>query len=139
MPISARNPRRARLTVTLAGIAVAVLGGILWLVGDDNNVDAEFRLEQNSSAVWGRVLDYESTQEDAYAAAEDDKSSAETQMTFGIILAVMGLAVVGSRWLISTVPAPVKVPVAAVLTPEQQGQAIAMYLEAQRQQNMKEQ
>ncbi|MEU9370493.1 hypothetical protein [Streptomyces avermitilis] len=139
MPISARNPRRARLTVTLAGIAVAVLGGILWLVGDDNNVDAEFRLEQNSSAVWGRVLDYESTQEDAYAAAEDDKSSAETQMTFGIILAVMGLAVVGSRWLISTVPAPVKVPVAAVLTPEQQGEAIAMYLEAQRQQNMKEQ
>ncbi|MFB9577855.1 hypothetical protein, partial [Streptomyces yanii] len=43
MPISARNPRRARLVVTLAGFAVALLGGILWLVGDNNQVTGSNR------------------------------------------------------------------------------------------------
>ncbi|WUD72114.1 hypothetical protein OG937_10650 [Streptomyces sp. NBC_00510] len=134
MSIAVTDPRRNRRILTLAGLALAVLGGIIWLIGDDNNVDAEFRLEQNSSAVWGRVLDFESTQEDEYAAAEEDKSSAETQMTFGIVLGALGLALFGSRWLITPTPAPAKPTATAtpLLTPEQQAQAIEMYLEAQK-------
>ncbi|MFF0836709.1 MULTISPECIES: hypothetical protein [unclassified Streptomyces] len=138
MLISARNPGRARLTVTLAGIAVAILGGILWLVGDNNQVTGTNGMDINSSAAWNDVVGYVSDETDAYEAARDLRDTGETQMTWGIVLAVAGLAGVGSRWLISTSPAPVKVPVAAVLTPEQQGQAIAMYLEAQRQQNQTE-
>jgi hypothetical protein len=134
MAITARNPRRTRLTVTLAGLALTLCGGILWLIGDNNNVNAENRLDQNSSAVWGRVLDYESTQEGAFAAAESDKASAETQMTIGIVLAGLGLVTIGSRWLIQAAPVTTKTPAGGNLTPKQEQQAIAMYLEAQRRQ-----
>lgn len=130
MPISTRNPRRARLTITLAGLAVAILGGILWLVGDENEVTGSNRMDLNSSAVWGDILGYESTQADEYDAAKEQRDTGETQMSWAIVLAVLGLAVVGSRWLISPTPAPAK-PAAVMLTPEQQQQAITMYLEAQ--------
>ncbi|MGW1092469.1 hypothetical protein ACWD4L_41125 [Streptomyces sp. NPDC002596] len=131
MPISARNPRRARLVVTLAGFAVALLGGILWLVGDNNQVTGSNRMDINSSAAWNDVVGYRSDQTDAFEAGRDLRDTGETQMTWGIILALLGLATVGSRWLISTTPAPAK-PTAVMLTPEQQEQAIAMYLDAQK-------
>lgn len=131
MAISTRNPRRARLTVTLAGLAIAILGGILWLVGDNNEVTGSNRMDINSSAAWNDVVGYRSDQTDEYESGQGLRDTGESQMTWGIILAVLGLATVGSRWLISPTPAPAK-PTAAMLTLEQQEQAIAMYLEAQK-------
>ncbi|MEU8829306.1 hypothetical protein [Streptomyces sp900116325] len=131
MAISVRNPRRARLIATLAGLAVAVLGGVLWLVGDNNEVTGSNRMDINSSAAWNDVVGYRSDQTSKYESGRDLRDTGESQMTWGIILAVMGLAAVGSRWLISPTPAPAK-PTEAKLTPEQQEQAIAMYLEAQK-------
>ncbi|MFF5338450.1 hypothetical protein [Streptomyces sp. NPDC013181] len=130
MPVSARNPRRARLVVTLVGLAVVILGGILWLVGDENEVTGSSRMDLNSSATWGEVLGYASDRADEYDAAKELRDTGETQMSWGVVLAVLGVAAIGSRWLISPTPAPAK-PAAIMLTPEQQQQAIAMYLEAQ--------
>jgi hypothetical protein len=130
--ITAHNPGRTRLAVTLAGLAIAALGGILWLVGEDNNVKAANRIDMNSGAAWGEVLGYNDDRGPALAAAEADKSSAETQMTFGIVLAVAGLLTAGSRWLIQPAAASSTVPAAVKLTPEQEEQAIAMYLEARK-------
>ncbi|GAA3484808.1 hypothetical protein [Streptomyces yanii] len=88
-------------------------------------------MDINSSAAWNDVVGYRSDQTDAFEAGRDLRDTGETQMTWGIILALLGLATVGSRWLISTTPAPAK-PTAVMLTPEQQEQAIAMYLDAQK-------
>lgn len=137
MAITARNPRRARLIVTLAGIALILIGIPVWGTGDIDRGVAEVGIEHNSSSAWGDILGFDSTQDADYAAAMDDKESAESQMTFGIILIVLGAALVGSRWLIRPAPAvTLSKPVgpSAMLTPEQQEQAIAMYLEAQKRQ-----
>ncbi|MET8129515.1 hypothetical protein ABZV67_40370 [Streptomyces sp. NPDC005065] len=131
MTISVRNPRRARLIVTLASLAVALLGGILWLVGDNSQATGSNDMDINSSAAWNDAVGYRSDQTDAFEAGRDLRDTGESQMTWGIVLAVLGLATVGSRWLISPTPAPAK-PTAVMLTPEQQEQAIAMYLEAQK-------
>ncbi|MFF3359529.1 hypothetical protein ACFYWN_44810 [Streptomyces sp. NPDC002917] len=131
MSIPTRNPRRARLVATLAGLAVAILGGVLWLVGDNNEVTGSNRMDINSSAAWNDVVGYRSDQTDEFESGRDLRDTGESQMTWGIVLAVVGLAAVGSRWLISPAPTPAK-PAPAKLTPEQQEQAIAMYLEAQR-------
>jgi hypothetical protein len=140
MAITAQNPRRARLIATLAGIALGILGGIVWLIGDDNKVQGSNSMVVNSVATWGDLLDYSTDQDDDLAAAQDQYDRGETQTTFGIAFTVIGLAVVGARWLIKAAPAAAKAPAAATLTPEQEKQAIAMYLEArQRQQNTTEQ
>ncbi|MFG3369644.1 hypothetical protein ACGF0K_32385 [Streptomyces sp. NPDC048156] len=100
MAVIVENPRRTRLILALAGLAVAVLGGILWLIGDDNHVQGSNSMVVHSAAAWGDVLGY-STDEDAeMAAAQDQYDTGETQMTVGIVLAIAGLAVFGSRWRI---------------------------------------
>lgn len=53
-------------------------------------------------------------------------------MTFGIVPALLGPAVVGSRWAIKPASAAVTTQAAATLTPEQREQAMVMYLEAQK-------
>lgn len=100
MAITARNPRQARLITTLAGLALAILGGILWLIGDDNHATGTNRADINSASAWGDVLGFDSDQDAAYAAAQDQIDTGDTQMTIGVVLAVAGAAVVGSRWLI---------------------------------------
>lgn len=133
MPLTARNPRRARLVVTLAGLAVSILGGVLWLVGDSNEVTGANGMDMSSSAAWNGVVDgFESDQTSAYEEARDQKEAGESQMTWGVTLGVLGLALVASRWLIQSA-APSK-PTTAVgtLTPEEQEQAVAMYLEARK-------
>ncbi|MEU9578803.1 hypothetical protein [Streptomyces chilikensis] len=100
MHIAASNPRRARLVATLAGIALTILGGVLWLIGDDNESIGSQGMVNFSSATWGDVLGYDSGEDAEFEAARDQQETGETQMTMGIILMVAGLAVVGSRWLI---------------------------------------
>lgn len=143
MAITARNPRRARLAVTLAGTALTLTGIPVWGVGDMNSTTADQKMISNSAGYWGQVQGFDSGQEDDYNAAVAEKEAAETQANFGIGLIVLGLVLVGSRWLIK--PKPAVTPgtpagqAAATLTPEQQEQAIAMYLDAQqRQQNTDE-
>jgi hypothetical protein len=134
MPITARNPRRARLAVTLAGLVVAVVGIILWGTGETAKGVAETRMDMNSASSWGDTLGFDSDQDADYAAAVSDRDGADTQMTFGIIVILLGVALVGSRWFITAAPtvALAKPTSAATLTPAQQEQAIAMYLEAQK-------
>jgi len=136
MPISTRNPRRARLTVTLAGIALTLTGIPVWGVGDMNSMTADQKMINSSAGYWGQVEGFDSGQEDEYNAAVAEKDAAETQANFGIGLIVLGVVLVGSRWLIKpklAVPsAALAGQAAATLTPEQQEQAIAMYLEAQK-------
>jgi hypothetical protein len=141
--ITARNPRRARLAVTLAGIALTLTGIPVWGVGDMNSTTADQKMINNSAGFWGPAVGFHSGQEDEYHAAAAEKDAAETQANFGIGLIVLGAVLVGSRWLIK--PTPAGTPgtpagqAAATLTPEQQEQAIAMYLDAQkRQQNTDE-
>jgi hypothetical protein len=129
MPITARNPRRTRLIVTLAGIAVGILGGVLWLMGDTNEVTGTNGMDMNSSAAWNGITDgFESDQTSAYEEARDQKEAGESQMTWGITFGILGLALAASRWLIQ----PAVAAAAGTLPPEQQEQAIAMYLEAQK-------
>lgn len=130
MAITARNPRRARLVVTLAGLALTVLGIVLWGTGDMDKVSAESEMQNNSASSWGDVFGYETDQDAEYAQAVSDRDSAETQMTFGIVVVVLGLALVGSRWLIK--PATASAGQGVRLTKEQEEQAIALYLEAQK-------
>ncbi|NYV76580.1 hypothetical protein [Streptomyces sp. UH6] len=100
MPVTARDPGRARLVVTLAGAALALLGGVLWLIGDENKVTGANRVQLNGSAAWGEVLGFESDQAAAYEAAREQVDTGETQMGAGVVLVVVGLAAVGSRRLI---------------------------------------
>ncbi|MGW4725464.1 hypothetical protein [Streptomyces sp. NPDC004291] len=71
MAATARNPRRARLIATLVGLALTLLGGILWLVGDDNKVTGTNRADMNSASAWGDVLGFDSDQDAAYTAAQE--------------------------------------------------------------------
>ncbi|MDF6023061.1 hypothetical protein [Streptomyces sp. JH34] len=134
MPISARNPGRARLTVTLLGLAIAVTGLITWGDGDVDYTGAQQQQINASASAWGDVLGFDSTSDEDMALADQHLHDAESQKTFGIVLGVFGLALVGARWLIQPAPAvtTAKSPAEATLTPEQQQQAIDMYLEAQR-------
>ncbi|MFJ7131016.1 hypothetical protein [Streptomyces sp. NPDC098101] len=100
MSITARNPRRTRLLTTLAGLAVTLLGGILWLIGDDNKATGTNRADMNSASTWGDVLGFDSDQDAAHAAAREQVDTGQTQMTAGTVLAVVGLALVGTRWII---------------------------------------
>jgi hypothetical protein len=100
MPVTTGNPRRARLVVTLTGAALALLGGILWLVGDTNEVAGSNGMELHSSAAWGEVLGFRSDEEAQFDAAREQAETGETQTTVGVVLMVAGLAAVGSRWLI---------------------------------------
>jgi hypothetical protein len=100
MAITARNPRRARLTVTLAGIILVLIGIPLWGTGDMDRGLAEQRQVENSSGYWGQTLGFDSSDEDAYNQAVADADSAETRMHFGIAMMILGVALVGSRWLI---------------------------------------
>ncbi|MFF8299617.1 hypothetical protein ACF07M_30215 [Streptomyces globisporus] len=133
MPLTARNPRRARLVVTLAGLAVGILGGVLWLVGDSNEVTGANGMDMSSSAAWNGVVDgFESDQTSAYEEARDQKEAGESQMTWGVVLGVLGLALVASRWLIQSAAPSKPTTAAGTLTPEEQEQAVAMYLKAQK-------
>lgn len=90
------NPR---LFLTLAGLALAALGGVLWLVGDDKEVSGANAMDLHHSAVWGEVLGYQSTEADAYADAKDEKKTGEALQTTGAALALAGAAVFGTRFL----------------------------------------
>jgi hypothetical protein len=100
MPITTGDPRRARTIVTLTGMALTLLGGILWLVGDTNEVTGSNGMELHSSAAWGEVIGFQSDEEAEFDAAREQMETGETQMTVGVVLMVVGLAAVGSRWLI---------------------------------------
>ncbi|MET7370858.1 hypothetical protein ABZS61_34395 [Streptomyces sp. NPDC005566] len=132
MPITAGNPRRARLIVTLTGLAIAILGIILWGTGDIDRGVAEVSISNASSSTWGDITGFDSDQDGDMAIAQSDLDSAKTQMAFGIGLLILGLALTASRWRIQPAVTPKVAPAAATLTPEQQEQAIAMYLEAQK-------
>jgi sulfite exporter TauE/SafE len=100
MAITARNPRRARLTVTLAGIILVLVGIPLWGTGDMDQIAAEQEQINNSAGYWGQEIGFDSSDEDAYNQAVADADSAETRMYFGIAMMILGVALVGSRWLI---------------------------------------
>ncbi|MGW6144306.1 hypothetical protein [Streptomyces sp. NPDC055140] len=134
MAITARNPRRARLAVTLAGIILVLVGIPLWGTGDMDQMTAEQEQINNSAGYWGQEIGFDSGEEDAYNAAVADAQSAETRMNIGIVMMVLGLVTIGSRWLIRAAPPAMRASAGGKLTPEQEQQAIAMYLEAQRRQ-----
>ncbi|MFL5993508.1 MAG: hypothetical protein ACJ736_04185 [Streptomyces sp.] len=134
MSITARNPRRARLAITPAGLAVAVVGVIVWGTGETAKGVAETRMGMNSASSWGDTLGFDSDQGADYGAAVSDRDSASAQMTFGIVVILLGVALIGSRWFITAAPAVTlaKPAVEATLTPAQREQAIAVYLEGQK-------
>lgn len=92
--------RGPRLFLTLAGLALAAVGGIVWLVGDDKEVTGANGMELHSSAVWGEVLGYASTEADDYAEAKDLKETGENLQTAGIIFAVLGAGLFAARFAI---------------------------------------
>jgi hypothetical protein len=97
--------RKKRLVVTLVGIALMLAGGVLWLVGDDNEVSGRNGMMLHSSAAWGEVLGFESDEKDEFAAAEEKLETGEAQQTAGIILAVIGAGAFVSRWAVRPGPA----------------------------------
>ena len=92
--------RRPRLLVTLAGLALAIIGGIVWLVGDSNQVDGEFGMERYSSSSWGDVLGFDSDQDAQFAAAVEQKDTGDSQVIVGTCLMIVGAGLVVSRWFI---------------------------------------
>ncbi|MFD7942542.1 hypothetical protein [Streptomyces sp. NPDC059744] len=132
MSITARNPRRARFAVTTAGVLFVLTGIAAWGTGDIASGVADVAMDNTSNSAWGDALAFDSDQDDDYPAAVADKDSAETQKTLGVVLAILGLALVTSRWGIRPAPSATKTQAAATFTPEQQEQAMAMYLEARK-------
>jgi hypothetical protein len=104
MAITARNPRRARLALTLTGLTLTVTGIVLWGTGDTDKMTAETRMDL-SSAPWGEVLGYQSTDQAEYDKAVQDRDNANDQANLGIGVACLGVALVGSRWLVQAAPA----------------------------------
>lgn len=92
--------RQRRLLFTVCGLVLAACGGIFWLVGDENSVTGDNRMDIHSSAAWGKVLGYQSTDEKDYDDAKILKEKGESQKTIGITLAVVGLAVFSTRFTI---------------------------------------
>ncbi len=92
--------RRPRLIVTLAGLALAIIGGIVWLVGDSNQVDGEFGMERYSSSSWGDVLGFDSDQDAQFAAAVEQKDTGDSQVIVGTCLMIVGAGLVATRWFI---------------------------------------
>lgn len=96
----ARNQRRTRLTLTLAGLALAAIGLITYGNGSIAAGAAEQAIIGASAESWDAVLDADGIRSGSMAEAQAAKSDAESQMTFGVVLGVAGLALAGSRWLI---------------------------------------
>lgn len=85
MPTSQR-----RLLFTLGGLALIIAGGTFWLVGDENSVTGDNRMDIHSSAVWGEVLNYESTEKKDYDDAKILKEKGENQKNTGASLFAVG-------------------------------------------------
>ncbi|QDN94975.1 hypothetical protein FNV58_01185 (plasmid) [Streptomyces sp. RLB1-9] len=82
-----------RLFCTLGGLALIIVGGIFWLVGDENSVTGDNRMDLHSAAVWGEVLNYESTEKKDYDDAKILKEKGENEKTTGLALVAFGAVV----------------------------------------------
>ncbi|WP_099965352.1 SHOCT domain-containing protein [Streptomyces sp. JV178] len=108
--------RRARLALTLLGLAIATIGLIIYIPASIDSSTADQQAIDSSAADWAEVLDYEASQEtrDAAFEAEQDKRIAEEDKTFGLVLIGLGAAVVASRWAVrpadAATPAPLTAP-----------------------------
>jgi hypothetical protein len=92
--------RRTRLIVTLTGLAIAIIGAIVWLVGDENQVSGANRMDMYSSSSWGDVLGFDSDQDAQFAAAVEQKDTGDSQVIVGTCLMIVGVGVFLSRWFI---------------------------------------
>lgn len=86
--------RNTRTVFTLAGLTMALAGGVFWLVGDENEVSGRNGMILHSEASWGEVLGFESDEEAEFAAAKEKLETGETQQTVGILLGVVGAGTV---------------------------------------------
>lgn len=113
MPIRVTNPRRTKLTVTVAGPLLALGGLILLGVGDMHALAAEQAAINASGADWGDVLGYDADPEVKEAArqAREDADWADTEENLGIAGMVAGGLLFGSRWLIQPRVTPTVAPV----------------------------
>lgn len=108
--------RRARLALTLLGLAIATIGLIIYIPASIDSSTADQQAIDSSAADWAEVLDYEASQDtrDAAFEAEQDKRIAEEDKTFGLVLIGLGAAVAASRWAVrpadAATPAPLTPP-----------------------------
>jgi hypothetical protein len=83
---------RALLVLGLVGL---LLGGGLWLWGEDQKIKAEGRLESNIGGSILNTIDpsnpYGQESADEADEASDDVSAAETKMTAGTVIAVLSV------------------------------------------------
>ncbi|MCP9997957.1 SHOCT domain-containing protein [Streptomyces werraensis] len=107
--------RRARLALTLIGLAIATIGLIIYIPASIDSSTADQAAIDNSASDWSEILDYEASQEaeDAAFEAAMDKRMAEEDKTFGLVLIVLGAAVVASRWAVRPAAAAAPAPRAA--------------------------
>ena len=94
--------RRARLALTLAGLAIAVTGIIIWGQADIDSGVADQAATNASAADHAEVLGFETdyqTREDRWQASAD-KRIAEEDKTFGLVVAALGVGVFASRWAV---------------------------------------
>lgn len=97
--------RRARLALTLLGLAIAAIGLIIYIPANIDSGVADQEAIDSSAADWADVLNYEADQDakDARFEAEQDKRIAEEDKTFGLVLIGLGAAIVASRWAVRPV------------------------------------
>lgn len=106
MAITARDPKRAKLAVTVSGPLLALGGLVLLGVGDMHAIAAEQAATNSSAANWGNVLGYGAAREAVEAArqAREDADWAETEKNLGVAGMATGALLLGSRWLIRPAP-----------------------------------
>lgn len=97
--------RRARLALTLLGLAIATIGLIIYIPANIDSGVADQEATDNSAADWADVLNYEASQsaKDARFEAGQDKRIAEEDKTFGLVLIGLGAAIAASRWAVRPV------------------------------------
>ncbi|MFE2297940.1 SHOCT domain-containing protein [Streptomyces sp. NPDC059445] len=107
--------RRARLALTLLGLAIATIGLIIYIPANIDSGVADQEATDSSAADWADVLDYEASQgaKDARFEAEQDKRIAQEDKTFGLVLIGLGAAIAASRWAVRPVTPVTLAPPAA--------------------------
>ncbi|MFE0490264.1 hypothetical protein [Streptomyces griseoaurantiacus] len=84
------NIRQRRLLFTVCGLALAVLGAVFWLKGDEDAVTGSSRMDLHSSAGWGEVLGFESDERVEYDDARSLKDRGESEKSTGLVFVGLG-------------------------------------------------
>ncbi|MFJ6215049.1 hypothetical protein ACIQGZ_17190 [Streptomyces sp. NPDC092296] len=103
MALTVANPRRARFIITLLGAAIAITGLIAWgrasteISGDEQN------MINHSYLVWQTDPSQENFDPEADTEILQDKAALDadrSNRTFGLVVTVVGAAVVACRFAV---------------------------------------